>query len=111
MTLLAAVGVLAVLLRPLFSTISVLRRCGSRPPSQDRLDPDFLCDPAPFSSALDSTLRSAASLFAQARLSSTLLMLFLASAYGYLALGARALNLSHRGASPSLPTRVTLDID
>eukprot|EP00965_Chrysotila_dentata_P177395 5858942-Pleurochrysis_carterae.AAC.1 len=39
------------------------------------------------------------------------LTLFLALAYGYLALGARALKLSHRGASPSLPTRVTLDVD
>eukprot|EP00965_Chrysotila_dentata_P009194 299475-Pleurochrysis_carterae.AAC.1 len=40
-----------------------------------------------------------------------LLTLFLASAYVYLAFGARALSLSHRGASHSLPTRMSLDID
>eukprot|EP00965_Chrysotila_dentata_P257368 6212866-Pleurochrysis_carterae.AAC.1 len=94
MTLLFAVCVLAVLLRPLYTTIPVLLRCGSRPPSQGRLDPDFLCDPTPFSLVLDCTLCSTASLFSQARLCSMVLTLFLASTYGYLALGARAESLA-----------------
>eukprot|EP00965_Chrysotila_dentata_P253862 6211466-Pleurochrysis_carterae.AAC.6 len=66
--LLLAAGALFVLLRPLYLTSCSLLRKPARSPSQGRPEHDLFCDPAPFASALDSTVRIAVSLFAEARL-------------------------------------------
>eukprot|EP00965_Chrysotila_dentata_P153709 5080824-Pleurochrysis_carterae.AAC.1 len=59
---------MAILFGPLFSSISklLLSRVTRRPP-QARPEPATYFDPSPFSSALDSTLRTVVALFAKAR--------------------------------------------
>eukprot|EP00965_Chrysotila_dentata_P144701 4780150-Pleurochrysis_carterae.AAC.2 len=91
-----AIGALSLLLRPLYSSIAGLAiRADAQPLPQARRSEDNFCDATPFESALNSTLRPAASLFAEARLLSTALTLLLAAAYAYMTFGARVLRLSH----------------
>eukprot|EP00965_Chrysotila_dentata_P096411 3186264-Pleurochrysis_carterae.AAC.1 len=61
---------------------------------------------APFSAALDASLRSAASLFADARFASMVLTSTLAAIYAYLAAVAAVLNLTYASSAPYLPCRI-----
>eukprot|EP00965_Chrysotila_dentata_P070495 2329904-Pleurochrysis_carterae.AAC.1 len=70
---------LIILLRPLYLFARSLLRAPTRPASQGRADRDLFFDSSPFASALDSTLGSSLSLFAEARLCSTIFTLTLAS--------------------------------
>eukprot|EP00965_Chrysotila_dentata_P169735 5602545-Pleurochrysis_carterae.AAC.1 len=80
---------LGVLLRPAARAARLLASSLPARSPQARSDHNPFVDAAPFASALDASLRSAAALFIDARFMFTWLTLTLVAVYAYLAIAAR----------------------